>query len=1032
MRKQPALTFEGALRILGKHEPAAVGKLDKLLGGVILGAGVAGAIAVPALAPLALLWGWVDQKNEAISLLRGLTQKMSTKLAGVSGLERRDLVAAAHTAIAVSAYFEVFEETVGKKMMKSFTLNEKDRGFRSNPANLRDLNRLLYTDPVPALSPLRGFEENTGQVRHWCVNLHSHSLAFLDCIEAWPHDAYLESELFLLTVLRRYESHYVDLAAQVPEFLIWTTLSEHAATRTKIKDFATATAAAFDTQAGALGRMETLLSLVADNQAPISDLRATLRRANHGVLSRPVVSHDSERYDTDVVFPTIKDIFVSPRFRLGYAGKTARPADETWWQELPVFDDLDLLLARYLTTPEATVSPLVVLGHPGAGKSLLTKVIAARLPAADYTVVRVPLRSVGANLPIADQVQAALNAATHGRISWPELTDQSADTVRVVLLDGLDELLQATQFDRNGYLQEIAEFQRIEAEQDRPVAVVVTSRTVVADRVDTKGATMVKLEDFDDEQMATWLRVWHETNRTAIESGTIRCLTLDEARHQSELARQPLLLMMLALYAADPESPKLDEGLSQAALYERIIDNFARREVAKHDTRPRDFAARVEEQITRLSITALGMFNRGAQTLREKDLQLDLQALDGAEEGGDDGKRLLGEFFFVHAAEATLLSGSARKDVERSYEFLHATMGEFLVARYVMNTLRDIADAAYGGKRGHHTPKDDLLYAVLSHHAIAGRSSIAAFTVDLFFDLDPAEQSVIRKTLTTFIDSYQRRLPSKEYLTYRPTPRNQVRELAAYSANLVCLAVGFGLNQVAGELFLCEEEEAMRTWYSTVALWRAGLDVDSSRTMFSLVRLDTDDRLYPYLDGGPQSFDILEAQATGDSIRARRERFGQAVLEGVTFYDDANWEDAVLSWIVPMTGDCEAVADELFIPPPEDTPPEQLAAVKRELMALIRASAARTDEHVDKWVRYLLDLPEVLPFDEGMVLSLANFHPKVLAKYPELQVEFEKNPRKRGLVPSDKSAGLVHLEDLQESLFLMMGGKHILTKPPVT
>jgi hypothetical protein len=51
-----------------------------------------------------------------------------------------------------------------------------------------------------------------------------------------------------------------------------------------------------------------------------------------------------------------------------------------------------------------------------------------------------------------------------------------------VLLDGLDELLQASQHDRSSYLQQIAEFQRLEAEQERPVVVIVTSRTVVADR----------------------------------------------------------------------------------------------------------------------------------------------------------------------------------------------------------------------------------------------------------------------------------------------------------------------------------------------------------------------------------------------------------------------------------------------------------------------------------------------------------------------------------------------------------------------
>lgn len=47
MRREPSLTFEGALRILGKHEHKTVERIDKMLGGVALGGGaLAGAIAL--------------------------------------------------------------------------------------------------------------------------------------------------------------------------------------------------------------------------------------------------------------------------------------------------------------------------------------------------------------------------------------------------------------------------------------------------------------------------------------------------------------------------------------------------------------------------------------------------------------------------------------------------------------------------------------------------------------------------------------------------------------------------------------------------------------------------------------------------------------------------------------------------------------------------------------------------------------------------------------------------------------------------
>ncbi len=54
------------------------------------------------------------------------------------------------------------------------------------------------------------------------------------------------------------------------------------------------------------------------------------------------------------------------------------------------------------------------------------------------------------------------------------------------------------------------------------------------------------------------------------------------------------------------------------------------------------------------------------------------------------GERLLGEFFFVHAPEATAAQ------VRRGYEFLHATFAEYLVATKVVEVLTDVAEGSFG------------------------------------------------------------------------------------------------------------------------------------------------------------------------------------------------------------------------------------------------------------------------------------------------------------------------------------------------
>jgi hypothetical protein len=185
------------------------------------------------------------------------------------------------------------------------------------------------------------------------------------------------------------------------------------------------------------------------------------------------------------------------------------------------------------------------------------KVLAARLPADQCTTVYVPLRHVSGTAAVYRLIEYGLDRETNGRVDWAGLADQSRATTRVILLDGLDEMLQAADRDRADYLHDVAEFQRREAAQERPVVVLVTSRTLVADRVDVPfGATVVKLEEFSPGQVEQWREVWNAVNRDAIDAGSVRELTHEAVARQPELARQPLLLLMLALYSADLSFPR--------------------------------------------------------------------------------------------------------------------------------------------------------------------------------------------------------------------------------------------------------------------------------------------------------------------------------------------------------------------------------------------------------------------------------------------------------------------------------------------
>ncbi len=438
MRREPALTFQGALRILGHAGTPGVDRLDTALGGTILAAGAVTGLSVagigglvPATA-LGALWGWVDQKNEATGLLRKLVTTLGPKIGETGGMERRQLVAAAHTTVVAAAFFEVLREESGGARLSA----EEQSRLLAGDTRSTGFNLLthLYSSEVPAPSAARGFTETVPHVAAWLQKLarHTHTYvsgltAFVDYDISWLQEKAVE----------RYRTHYTALCAQVAEFRIWSDLLEHAATRARVDDL--------------LGQLNARLA------AP-TDLGRVVHRANLGRIREPILA--AEPPGTGILLPAVEHLYISPRYRLAAAGAGSRVADETWWQRVPAQDDLDFRLLAHLLSMDATRLPLLVLGHPGAGKSMLTKMLAAQLPQQDYTVVRVPLRAVSAQAPVLDQIQEGLDRLTHRRVDWPELAGQTAHTLRVVLLDGLDELLQASGADRSAYLREVADFQR--------------------------------------------------------------------------------------------------------------------------------------------------------------------------------------------------------------------------------------------------------------------------------------------------------------------------------------------------------------------------------------------------------------------------------------------------------------------------------------------------------------------------------------------------------------------------------------------
>ncbi|MCK8436225.1 hypothetical protein G3I77_25365 [Streptomyces sp. D2-8] len=624
-----------------------------------------------------------------------------------------------------------------------------------------------------------------------------------------------------------YESRLAELAAECPELFVWAGMQDGS-------DAAGALGACVDgeardrlqelyrdlhTQKRGLDGLETLLKALA-RQVPAPAWSARLSEIHRSALSHPV-SPISEAHQGRSNFvprvPSLSRGYVNPAFRTAVHHSDSRPHVEAWWSTRPLRQEIQGFLAGHFSGFPTVNRPLLILGDPGAGKSLLTRLLAARLPPTDYLPIRIELRNVTADAEILDQIAQALRHVTHKDITWDTVTSSSAGVLPVLIFDGFDELLQAGGADHWYYLEEIADFQERSAEAGLPVAAVVTSRTVVADQAKIPDETVIiRLEPFDAARIARWSDVWNTLNA----GRGIPPLPRDLGSLHPDLAPQPLLLLMLTLYYA-----MRDEGDAEPAapmsrvttLYERLLTLFVRRQIRKHHCkmRPEAVEERVEEELDLLSVIAVGMFNRGSQgaTAEEADHDLAFLRAPGRRRTRRPTRLLFGEFFFfIHEAKATFEGAEDRI----WYEFLHATFGEYLVARKIALTLRHCPDQG---------PHDGLLFALLSFTPLTDRAQIIDYLGDLLPGTDPVAHLFPTATHA---------LPPGSDTGYTMGPTPVTFRHACYSANLLLVALAAGRLLRFSELVTGDGLPA-EVWRTHATLWKSQLSQASWDAFVSAV-----------------------------------------------------------------------------------------------------------------------------------------------------------------------------------------------------
>ncbi|NQZ10009.1 MAG: ATP-binding protein, partial [Algicola sp.] len=579
------LTFSTVCDFIKNDDGELIDTVDSLLGvGIVCAVASVG----PTVAPLLAV------KNALVKAGEKLLTKMTAKKEDdyIARMQRMEM---AYGLICFTAFFEALDNSLPDDLREIIALT---------PENKLDMvgdTGSVFDEQLPFPNLIDSYQDIQEELLTLYKQLTNNFDKYLELFAEIDPDtaekmANFRDDLEALpkTAMRYFEGQYFELSRKYEEFRIWVDIGNHkqmSEFQQKFYQLQTETDNKIDIGLARLN--ETVLTLPAVlREVESQNVVRSLSLKYNADIKAPVIKEQEviKGDSTQLVFPRICDAFVPQSYKvLRYNSKDIHLEKENTWQEQPIRHELSVFMLKYLSSPHSIEAPLLVLGHPGGGKSLLTKVLAAQLMSDAYTVIRIPLREVNTELGLDTLAADQITKDTGEKItSWANFASQFSTKPLFIILDGFDELLQAKGTVFTGYLDQIKQFQQTQIEQERPVRVMVTSRITLIDKATVPvGTYVVRLLEFNEQQQQHWISIWNKTNKKyfAANKATINPFALPTPPEESkehdkimELAEQPLLLLMLALYDAENNDLHKQTNLDRTVLYNSLLRRFIQRE----------------------------------------------------------------------------------------------------------------------------------------------------------------------------------------------------------------------------------------------------------------------------------------------------------------------------------------------------------------------------------------------------------------------------------------------------------------------
>jgi hypothetical protein len=764
-------------------------------------------------------------------------ERLITRLSGIgagSEVDRYRAIESAHLLVCYSAFFDAVADEI-PDFWKTLSLLKSDQETLTRLAVQNAHSRNLVPPLPPIQHPFTVFRAQLVELRYFYSTLAPTVERYLEMLKIADVQAARKAGQYAAIknaivdrAIERYQAQYVELAKKFPEFHIYATFHFQREMDERIRALAeVATTHRSEADTG-FSRLATAIEQI--GRAPASQALVDLRRIYNDNIEQPILPKPV----LGLTLPRRRDIFIPQAYRaIRYTTGMRLDLDETW-NKCPVEEDLGPFIERCLESPHTVDKPILILGQPGSGKSMLTHMIGS-IFAGRFDTVRVELRSVPADAKIYTQIEHFLSIETQGRrVTWPELRDQFT-AAPVVILDGLDELLQATGRVFGAYLQDCADFQSHSFALDRPVRTIVTSRIALIGRTHVPEDTIViKLEEFDAARRRQWVDLWNRSNASYFGNADNKTMPLDLEPLHPELrvmSRQPLLLLLLAIYDAD-RNPTRNADLNRTALYHNIVRSFVKREEERdpifNGLSVEEQTERVDLEMRRLAVAGLTMFHHGKREITRGQVDRALDAFAATYPTTEVGQplgqaeRLFGRFFFVMKAETKVSVGDS------TYEFLHATFGEFLaaylIAWRVIDTCESIAALKPSERRDYIRKPDSFpntWFECLMHAPLFNEPVVLGMLKEWLPQAAGENLESVKAQLQAVVIGQASMLLEGDRFPHNFKTLPALGHAAVYSVNLVTIAAVVNGSFVFDEQAFRAYPGQTRPWDRLTHLWRS-------------------------------------------------------------------------------------------------------------------------------------------------------------------------------------------------------------------